>query len=149
MVGSTHSAHGVPRWSVAGGIHRARVSFAPAEERSVATDHFPPLMHRMIGVAPTPSTRIAQIAPHRNGWARSACLNRQDVAGVEVGNTTFGGWVPSDLRRFLPLAVFLTWLAEMVFLPTRFFFVSAISILRSKETEDTGGADAQCLLPSH
>ena len=39
-----------------------------------------------------------------------------------------GGWVPSDLRRFLPLAVFLTCLAEMVFLPTRFFFDSAISI---------------------
>ena len=40
--------------------------------------------------------------------------------------------MPSDLRRFLPLAVFLTCLAEMVFLPTRFFFVNAISILLSK-----------------
>lgn len=47
-------------------------------------------------------------------------------------NTTFGGWVPSDLRRFLPLAVFLTCLAEMVLLPTRFFFASAILSLLSK-----------------
>ena len=54
----------------------------------------------------------------------------------------FGGWVPSDLWRFLPLAVFLTCLAEMVLLPTRFFFASAISILLSKEVEDTCGTDA-------
>lgn len=51
--------------------------------------------------------------------------------------------MPSDLWRFLPLAVFLTCLAEMVLLPTRFFFASAISILLSKEAEDTGGADAK------
>ena len=51
-----------------------------------------------------------------------------------MGKTTFEGWVPSDLRRFLPLAVFLTCLAEIVRLPTRFFFASAISILRVKGT---------------
>ena len=51
--------------------------------------------------------------------------------------------MPSDLWRFLPLAVFLTCLAEMVLLPTRFFFASAISILLSKEAEDTGSADAK------
>ena len=45
--------------------------------------------------------------------------------------------MPSDLWRFLPLAVFLTCLAEMVLLPTRFFFASAISTLLSKEVEDT------------
>ena len=50
--------------------------------------------------------------------------------------------MPSDLWRFLPLAVFLTCLAEMVLLPTRFFFASAISILLSKKLEDTGGMDA-------
>lgn len=61
----------------------------------------------------------------------------QDAAGVEAGVVAFGGWVPSDLRRFLPLAVFLTCLAEMVLLPTRFFFDSAISILWSKGVEDT------------
>ena len=55
----------------------------------------------------------------------------------------FGGWVPSDLWRFLPLAVFLTCLAEMVLLPTRFFLASAILILLSKEVEDTCGTDAQ------
>jgi hypothetical protein len=69
--------------------------------------------------------------------ALSACTGGQDVAGVEVGVTTFGGWVPSDLCRFLPLAVFLTCLAEMVLLPTRFFFASAILILLSKDAEDT------------
>ena len=73
---------------------------------------------------------------------RSACLSGQDAAGVEGGVTAFGGWVPSALWRFLPLAVFLTCLAEMVFLPTRFFFASAISILLSKEAEDTCGAEA-------
>ncbi len=52
----------------------------------------------------------------------------QGVAGVEIEVTAFGGWVPSDLWRFLPLAVFLTCLAEIVLLPTRFFFDSAISI---------------------
>ena len=45
--------------------------------------------------------------------------------------------MPSDLWRFLPLAVFLTCLAEMVLLPTRFFFASAISIPLNKGTEDT------------
>jgi hypothetical protein len=74
--------------------------------------------------------------------ARSAGPSSQDAAGVEVGVTAFGGWVPSDLWRFLPLAVFLTCLAEMVLLPTRFFFASAISILLSKEAEDTCGTDA-------
>jgi hypothetical protein len=64
----------------------------------------------------------------------------QDAAGVAGAITAFGGWVPSDLRRFLPLAVFLTCLAEMVLLPTRFFFASAISILLSEDAEDTGGA---------
>ena len=72
----------------------------------------------------------------------SACRGSQDAAGVETGVTAFGGWVPSDLRRFLPLAVLRTCLAEMVLLPTRFFFASAISILLSKEAEDTWGADA-------
>lgn len=72
---------------------------------------------------------------------RCTCPSRHDAAGVEVGVTTFGGWVPSDLRRFLPLAVFLTCLAEMVLLPTRFFFASAIWSLLSKNTEDTCGAD--------
>ena len=62
--------------------------------------------------------------------------------GVEAGNTTFGGGVPSDLWRFLPLAVLRTCLAEMVLLPTRFFFDSAVSILLSKEAEDTCGADS-------
>jgi hypothetical protein len=52
--------------------------------------------------------------------------------------TAFGGWVPSDLRRFLPLAVFLTCLAEMVLLPTRFFFASAISSLLSKGERGEG-----------
>ncbi|MEO7339141.1 MAG: hypothetical protein ABIV63_21405, partial [Caldimonas sp.] len=46
------------------------------------------------------------------------------AAGVAVGVAAFGGWVPSDLWRFLPLAVFLTCFAEMVLLPTRFFFAS-------------------------
>ena len=72
----------------------------------------------------------------------SACLGSQEAAGVETGVTAFGGWVPSDLWRFLPLAVLRTCLAEMVFLPTRFFFASAIAILLSKEAEDTCGADA-------
>lgn len=67
----------------------------------------------------------------------------QDAAGVEVGGTAFGGWVPSDLRRFLPLAVLRTCWAEMVFLPTRFFFASAISILLSEGAEDTGDMDPQ------
>jgi hypothetical protein len=58
-----------------------------------------------------------------------------------VGVTAFGGCVPSDLWRFLPLAVFFTCLAEMVLLPTRFFFASAMSILLSEEVEDTGDAD--------
>ena len=69
-------------------------------------------------------------------------MSGQDAAGVDGVATAFGGCVPSDLRRFLPLAVFLTCLAEMVLLPTRFFFDSAISILWSKEAEDTCGADA-------
>ena len=60
-----------------------------------------------------------------------------------VGLTTaFGGWVPSDLWRFLPLAVFLTCFAEMVLLPTRFFFDSAISILLSQGREDTSASIA-------
>ena len=50
--------------------------------------------------------------------------------------------MPSDLRRFLPLAVLRTCLADRVFLPTRFFFASAISFLLSKEAEDTRGAAA-------
>ena len=69
--------------------------------------------------------------PSQSSLARSTGPSRQDAAGVELGVTALGGWVPSDLRRFLPLAVFLTCLAEMVFLPTRFFFASAISILLS------------------
>jgi len=69
--------------------------------------------------------------PRRSGLARSAGPGGQEAAGAELGVTALGGWVPSDLRRFLPLAVFLTCLAEMVFLPTRFFFDSAISILLS------------------
>jgi hypothetical protein len=44
------------------------------------------------------------------------------------------------LWRFLPLAVLRTCLAEMVLLPTRFFFASAMSIPLSKEAEDTCGA---------
>ena len=63
-----------------------------------------------------------------SGLARSSGPTSQDAAGVEPGVTALGGWVPSDFRRFLPLAVFLTCVAEMVFLPTRFFFDSAISI---------------------
>ena len=59
---------------------------------------------------------------------RPSTIFSQDVAGVEIEVTAFGGWVPSDLWRFLPLDVFLTCLAEMVLLPTRFFFDSAISI---------------------
>jgi len=39
----------------------------------------------------------AQIAPQRNDAARSARVVSQDVAGVELGITAFGGWVPSDL----------------------------------------------------
>jgi hypothetical protein len=70
-------------------------------------------------------------------------LGTQDAAGVEVGVTAFGGCVPSDLWRFLPLAVFLTCFAEIVLLPTRFFFASAMSILLSKDAEDTCGMDAQ------
>ena len=57
--------------------------------------------------------------------------------------------MPSDLWRFLPLAVFLTCLAEMVLLPTRFFFASAISIPLSEKAEDTGGTDAEALFHSH
>jgi hypothetical protein len=49
------------------------------------------------------------------------------------------------LWRFLPLVVFLTCLAEMVFLPTRFFFASAILILLSNEAEDTRGTYARGL----
>ena len=49
--------------------------------------------------------------------------------------------MPSDLRRFLPLAVFLTCLAEMVLLPTRFFFESAILIPMSKAPQDTCGTN--------
>ena len=72
------------------------------------------------------------------------CLPGIQVAiGAEVGVTAFGGWVPSDLWRFLPLAVFLTCLAEMVLLPTRFFFASAISIPLDKEPEDTCDKDAR------
>ena len=66
--------------------------------------------------------------PSRSGSTRFACQRRQFAAGVEAGVTTFGGWVPSDLRLFLPLEVFLTCLAEMVRLPTRFFFDSAMWI---------------------
>lgn len=69
--------------------------------------------------------------PSQGGLARSARPSSQDAAGIELGVTALGGWVPSDFRRFLPLAVFRTCLAEMVFLPTRFFFASAISILWS------------------
>jgi hypothetical protein len=79
----------------------------------------------------------ARERPSLSGLALSAGLSSQDAAGVGVGVTAFGGWVPSDLWRFLPLAVFLTCLAEMVLLPTRFFFASAISILLSREAEDT------------
>jgi hypothetical protein len=75
--------------------------------------------------------------------AQSACLGSQDAAGVEAEVAAFGGWVPSDLWRFLPLAVLRTCLAEMVLLPTRFFFASAISIRLSKDAEDTCGADVQ------
>jgi hypothetical protein len=53
-------------------------------------------------------------------------IDGQDADDVELGVTTFGGCVPSDLRRFLPLAVLRTWVATMVLLPTRFFFASAI-----------------------
>jgi hypothetical protein len=60
--------------------------------------------------------------------ARCPCRSPQ-VAGVGVGNTTLDGWVPSALRRFLPLAVLRTCLAEMVLLPTRFFLASAMSVL--------------------
>ena len=56
--------------------------------------------------------------------------------------------MPSDLWRFLPLAVFLTCLAEMVLLPTRFFLVSAISILLSNQAEDTCGAATNRLCSS-
>ena len=66
-------------------------------------------------------------------------LSRQDATGVDVGITGFGGWVPSDLWRFLPLAVLRTCFADMVLLPTRFFFASAMSILLSREAEDTCG----------
>jgi hypothetical protein len=84
------------------------------------------------------------IASSQSGSSRAAWLSRQDAAGVELGVTAFGGWVPSDLRRFLPLAVFLTCLAEMVFLPTRFFFDSAIlSPDMSRDAKDTCGAHAQ------
>lgn len=72
----------------------------------------------------------------------------QDAAGDEVEVTVFGGWVPSDLRRFLPLAVLRTCLADMVLLPTRFFFASAISCLSSKEAEDNCDEDAHlCQTP--
>ena len=81
----------------------------------------------------------ASIQVARGGVRRRASVARQDAAGAETGATAFGGWVPSDLRRFLPLAVLRTCLAEMVLLPTRFFFASAISILLSKEAEDTCG----------
>ena len=57
-----------------------------------------------------------------------------------VGNNTLDGWVPSDLRRFLPLAVLRTCLADRVLLPTRFFFASAIAFLQSKDAKDTLGA---------
>lgn len=69
-------------------------------------------------------------------------IGPQDAAGVTLGVGAFGGWVPSDLRRFLPLAVFLTCLAEMVFLPTRFFFASAMMFLSSEVGEDTCGGPA-------
>lgn len=64
---------------------------------------------------------------------------------MAFGVTAFeGGWVPSDLRRFLPLAVVRTCLAEMVLLPMRFFFASAMSILLSEEeAEDTREADVR------
>jgi hypothetical protein len=80
--------------------------------------------------------------PSPSGLVRPAGPSRQVAAGVEVGVTAFGGWVPSDLRRFLPLAVFLTCLAEMVLLPTRFFFDSAIAIPLSKGDEHTCGTNA-------
>ena len=73
----------------------------------------------------------------------------QDAAGDDVEVTVFDGWVPSDLRRFLPLAVLRTCLADMVLLPTRFFFASAISYLSSKDAEDNCGANARlCQAPS-
>jgi hypothetical protein len=62
---------------------------------------------------------------------------------VDAGVTALGGCVPSDLRRFLPLAVLRTCLAEMVLLPTRFFFDSAMSILSSEGAEDTSGVEGQ------
>ena len=99
---------------------------------------------RSLKVVPGMGSLKPRAQPSRSGLARSAFPSRQ-AAGTEVGATAFGGWVPSALRRFLPLAVFLTCLAEMVLLPTRFFFASAISILLSKEAEDTGGTDT-CLI---
>lgn len=73
--------------------------------------------------------RLARAAckrPSPRGSARSAAPIPQVAAGAGVGNTTFEGWVPSALRRFRPLAVLRTCFAEMVLLPTRFFFASAM-----------------------
>jgi hypothetical protein len=76
-----------------------------------------------------PSLRNTPIVPPAKRVDAIGSPECQDAAGVELGATAFGGWVPSDLRRFLPLAVLRTCLAEMVLLPTRFFFASAMSIL--------------------
>src|SRR5207253_3203949 len=57
---------------------------------------------------------------------------RYDAAGAGSGNTTFGGWVPSALRRLRPLATLRTCLAEMVLFPTRFFFDSAMVLPSTK-----------------
>jgi hypothetical protein len=84
----------------------------------------------------------ARESPSRGGLVLAAGQSDQVAAGVDAGKITFDGWVPSDLRRFLPLAVFLTCLAEMVLLPTRFFLDSAMSFLSKKEAEDTCGTDA-------
>ena len=111
-----------------------------AKTRALEPDVAPALCELKLPQDRSSSTRATK--PKRLGATRPACPNRQDAAGVEVGITAFGGWVPSDLWRFLPLAVFLTCFAEMVLLPTRFFFASAISILWSEKAKDTCGTNA-------
>ena len=51
---------------------------------------------------------ICRSRTRRIAVARLASPSGQAAAGAGLGVTTFGGWVPSDLRRFLPLAVLRT-----------------------------------------
>lgn len=83
---------------------------------------------------PLPTTPDLDHSVRARRRSRKATPSGQDVAVVDSGNTFFEGWVPSDLRRFLPLATLRTCLAGMVFLPMRFLFASAMTLPLRKES---------------